>query len=141
MPEMALAGDVELAGRHEQLVGVLPHRLEHPIPGPTSRSGHHGDDRLVHQAGQHLERQPGGHRLGRLGVEAAHEHGEVPERLLLGGIEELVAPFHRRPHAAVVGRRLPANGGQLVEACLKTGEDLFRGHRARSGRGQLDRQG
>ena len=101
--QVTLAGRLELAARHQQLVGVLAHGLEQPVARPAPRGLAGGDDRLVHEAGEHVQREPGRDRHRGLGVEAADEDGQAPERRLLRGLEQLVAPLDRGPHRPVAG--------------------------------------
>jgi hypothetical protein len=137
---MAFAGGVQLAGLQEQLAGVLAHGLEQPVSGPPAGRLDDRHQRLVHEACEHIHRQARRDRRSRLRVKAAHEHRQAAKGLLLGWVEELVAPFDGGPHRPVVRRRESSAPAQRPEPGLQTREDLCRGHHADPGGGQLDRQ-
>ena len=137
---MTLAGRLELAARHQQLVGVLAHGLEQPVARPAQRGLVSGDDRLVDEAGEHVHREPRRHRRRGLGVEGSDEHGQTPERRLLRGLEQLVAPLDRGSHRPVAGRGEPRAAAERAQPRLEIGQDLRRRHDADPRSGELDRQ-
>ena len=137
---MTLAGRLELAARHQQLVGVLAHGLEQPVARPAQRGLVGGDDRLVDEAREHVDREPRRDRRRGLGVEGGHEHGQAPERRLLRGLEQVVAPLDRGSHRPVAGRGEPRAAAERAQPRLEIGEDLRRRHDADPRSGELDRQ-
>ena len=121
-------------------MGVLADGLEQPVarPPPRGLAGH--DHRLVHEPREHVEREPGRDCHRGVGVETAHEHGEVPERPLLRWIKQVVAPLHRRPNRLVASGGEPRPAAEGAKARLEVGEDLRRRHDSDPRGGELDRE-
>ena len=104
MPEVPFARGVHLAALDEQLKRVLADGFEQPVPRLPLRCLHGRDERLLHQAREQIEREARGHGARGTGVEAAHEHGQAPERVPLWPVQELVAPLHRGADRTVMRR-------------------------------------
>ena len=120
-----------LAGHLQQFQRVGPRRTAHGeacvlrVFRPGVR---HGCDQVQiderrDAVEQRIRRQPAAIRadtradlLGGGQAERAREHPEPPEQRLLGAVQQLVAPGHRRPHA-----QLP--GGQVDRAVCQQPED------------------
>ncbi len=136
---MALAGGVELPNRLQLLVLVLSNAFEQPVPGSPARGLGHGDQGLVDEAREHLDRQPGRHRGRGLRVKSAHADREAAQCRLLRGIEELVAPLDGRAYRPVAGRR-QASPAERPELPFQASEDLLQRHRGDAGGGKLDGQ-
>ena len=95
--KVAFLDDFELPGLGQQLPRILANGLQQPVARLALRGLADRDERLVHEAREHVERQPGGDRRRCLRVKAAEENGEGAERRFLVSIEELVAPLDRGP--------------------------------------------
>ena len=83
---------------------------------------------------------PGTTAIAAVGVEAAHEHGQVPVRPLLGGVEQLVAPLDGGSHRLVASRGEPRPAAQRAQSRLEISEDLRGRHDPDPRRGELDRE-
>jgi hypothetical protein len=59
-----------------------------------------------------------------LKFEAPNEHAEPGEKVLLGRIQQVVAPGDRGPHCALTGGQVAAAAGQQREALLEPGQVL-----------------
>jgi hypothetical protein len=92
---MSSTGQVGLAGLLQPFHGVLADRLEHrkALRVPA-------DEALVEQGSERVELGLAD-SLGRVQREAAGEHTEPSEELLLSARAELVAPLDRRAQRAL----------------------------------------
>ena len=82
----------------------------------------------------------GTHRPGCVQPEAAREHGQAAEGVLLAVGEQVVAPSDRRLQGPLAGSGVAALG-QQPEPVFEQGEDLVWRQDAAAGSRQLDRQG
>src|SRR5829696_903574 len=135
---MSLSRGGLFVGGGKLLRGVRPHRVQKPVPRSMLPGGHHRDQRLVHQPGQHIKRHAGDDGAGSVGIESADEHGETSKRGLLDGVEKGVAPLDRSPNAAMVRRYRPPRPAQFTQVGVKADEDLVRRHDADSSGCQLN---
>ena len=62
------------------------------------------DERLLHQAREHVEREPWRDRRRRLRIEPAGEHGQAAKGPPARSIKKLIAPLDRGTHRPVVRR-------------------------------------
>ena len=95
---------------------------------------------LSNEPGEHFERQRGAERRGGVAVEAADKDGERAERILLSGIEELIAPLDSGADGSVVRGRQPASASEHAKLRLEASEYLLGGHDTDSCRRELDGQ-
>ncbi len=125
--------------------GVLPDRVEQPVPGVAGRLAVQHDQRLVDERDEQVE-----HRVGRDGLIGADllghvqvpagEHGQPAQQHLLGLIQQLVAPVHRGPQRLLPGRRRPVTRVEQLEPVPQPVGDLLDRQRPDPRRGQLDAQ-
>ena len=139
---------VLLACLGQPLGAERPYRLEHPVTPAVSvgRLVHRLDQRLVREAGQHVDdigrgqpAQPA-HPLGRRQRGTAREDGEPPREHLLGVVEQVPAPLHHRAQRLVSRLGGAVAAGQQPEPVVQPGGDLRQRQCAQPRRGQLDRQ-
>ena len=96
---------------------------------------------MIDETGEGIEYVTVGHRLTRLHRPSCGKHRELPEQLLLLGIEEVVAPGEHGPQSAVALGRVPPACGEELKPLADPIEDLRNGEDAGPRSGQLDRQG
>ena len=97
-----------LPGELQPLYGVLPHRLQQPEAGLAGNGRLTRDQRLVEERLEnqhHVVRLPAD-GLHRLEGEAAGEHCQPGEQVLLLGLEQVVAPVERGRHRPLAVRQV-----------------------------------
>ena len=127
----------------EPFQAVAAQRLQQPVPGraPVQLGGDQGAVGEVQQEAGHPGRVawPAGDRAGGSGVEAAVEHRQPAEQVLLPGGELLVGPVHHRAQRTMAATG-PASDGQQPEPVPQVpGQLADRGPGQPRG-GQLDGQ-
>ena len=141
----AIEGGVERAAGREVLQGEAPNTLEQPVARRRPRRV--GDDqRRMHQlVYQHVEAPvvviEAREATGGAAIERSDVHGEVVEQLAFVGAEEVIRPSDRLGHAPVTCCAAVARPIEHVGALTQPIDDLGRAHRARSCRGDLEREG
>jgi hypothetical protein len=110
---VAPAHGVGLAFGLQPLERVLADRLQHLVAAHRA-----GDEALVREGGDPVERVRAAHGLGRLERPAAGEHAEPREELALAGLEQVVAPAHRAAQRLLASGRVAGSGAEGVEAVL-----------------------
>ena len=143
MPPAELVG---IAGEVEALSGVLPKRLQHPVPRRVGGRDLGDQHRLRDQARETVDDVPGlevasadDGRRGRR-VEGPGEHTEPVEHQAVDRFQQPVRPLHRGAQRAVAFDLGTAATGQQPEALAEQTRDLGWRHRDDARRGQLDRQ-
>ena len=142
VPQRQRAG---LPGGLQPLGGVLPDRVQQPVPGVARRLAVQHHQRLVDQRDEQPE-----HRVGPDGLVRAHLLGHVqvpagegrqpPQQHLLVGVQQLEAPVHGGPQRLLPQRRGPVAGVEQLEPVPQPVGDLLHRQRPDPGRGQLDAQ-
>ncbi len=148
MPDADVVG---LARFGELLTGILPDRLQQPVPHLWLLL-EDADHRLVHQPAEQLEQLDGGtgDRLGRYGSddgldrgqrECPGEHGQAAKDHLLGSGEQGVAPLHGGLERLVAGDGGPGPTGQQAEPVVEAFGHLVGAEYANLACRQLQPQG
>ncbi len=119
-------------------------RLQHPVARQVRVDELH--HRLVDEVGEQ-ERRPraarlvrGAHRLDRVEAEAAGEHADLGEQLLLVGLEQVVRPRHQVVEVAMPGDHRRLRAREQVEAWIEPLGQRLRAHHTHACGSQLDRQ-
>ena len=148
VPQRQRAG---FPGGLEPLGGVLPDRVQQPVPGIAGRLAVQHHQRLVDQRDQQAEDLVGGDGLASAGgiIRAdllghvqvpAGEHRQPAQQRLLGLVQQLVAPVHGGPQRLLPQRRGPVPGVEQLEPVAQPVRDLLHRQRPHPGRRQLDAQ-
>ena len=138
-PAMVLEGLLALPALGEPLDGERPDRLEQPVRARVEVAH---DEALVHQRGQHggevevVEQRS--QRLERVEPEVGWEHAEVAQQLLLGLLQQRVAPVDGRRHRLVPGFAASGKGGQAGGGVTQLAAQLLEAPPAHLSSGQLD---
>ncbi len=140
-------------GRHRviELPAVLQLRdpktadqIEHAVAGRAIGLRFLPKQPGIDQSGQPIDqlRHAGrpGYRLGRVQRATAGEHRKLPEKLLLMGREEIVAPLNRAAHRLMPGRMIARSAGEQIGIARELLQQSRRGERLAAGGRQLDRQ-
>ena len=140
---MPVVGGVGVRVPEQLAVGVPADRLQHPERGrrpPAIRAQH---ERPGLQRGEQVRRyavQPGQDVRRGVGVERTGEHRKPPERGLFAWREQVVAPRHGGPQAAVARRGGTGTSGQQGEPVVQPGHDRVRWQQPYRAGGQFQRQ-
>ncbi len=135
----------DLASSGRALGSELPDCVEQPVPGVAVQLAVHADQGLVNQCPEQVEHLGRAdlalraHSLGHLQCPAV-EYRQPAEQQLLGGIEQLVAPFHGGPQRLLARWRGPVAVGEQFEPVGQPGSDLLDRQGPCPGRRKLDRQ-
>ena len=136
---------VFLPGRLQPFGGVLPDRVQQPVPGVAGRLAVQHHQRLVDQRDEQPEDLLGpdglvrAHLLGHVQVPAG-EGRQPPQQHLLGLVQQLIAPVHGGPQRLLAQRRGPVARVEQLEPVAQPALDLLHRQRPHPGRGQLDAQ-
>jgi hypothetical protein len=91
-----------------------------------------GDQGVVGERGDAVQRVGAADALGGVEREAADEHAELGEQPLRGVAEQVVAPADRGPQRLLAFRRVAGTAAEQIEAAAQAVEDLRHRRRARA---------
>ena len=140
---------VEVGALGEPVGGELPDRLQHRDPRLAARQVHPAEQALLDEAGQPVEDVQGdaidlaqvlGHRLDR-GDLRVREHRHQLVQPLLPGLQELVAPVHRRAQRLLPLREVARPAAEQAQPVAQSIPEHVGREQAQARRRQLDRQG